>query len=117
MRMGMRGSIRATRARVRVGGSVRVRGSRGAGQGRGCGWGCASCSGAVRHVCHRWRGSRRVVLARREVLAHDAVDLDERGLEGEVDVGRVVGRGLDEGEVVILGKVLCVLDIDRLLVL
>ena len=28
----------------------------------------------------------------RAALAHDAVDLDERGLKCEVDIGRVVGR-------------------------
>ena len=51
-------------------------------------------------IRHRRCRPVRVVLARLEVLAHDPVDLDQRRLEGEVDVGRVVscgrgGRGTD----------------------
>ena len=58
MRMGMRGSVRATRARVRVGGSVRVRGSHDAGQGRGCGW--ATRLSAVRRGTFAIDGAGRV---------------------------------------------------------
>mmetsp|Transcript_8650 Transcript_8650/g.25433 ORF Transcript_8650/g.25433 Transcript_8650/m.25433 type:complete len:200 (-) Transcript_8650:239-838(-) len=60
-------------------------------------------------------GRRDRAAARLERLPrHDAVDLDQDRLEREVDVGRVERRRLDEGEVVLLRKGLCVLRRARL---
>lgn len=42
----------------------------------------------------------------REVSAHDVVNLGEDALEGELDIGRLQGGGLDEGQALLLAKLL-----------
>ena len=65
--------------------------------------------GLVRHdgygAYHRRRGPVRVVLTRLQVLAHDSIDLDQDGLERQVDVRGIERAGLDKGKVVVLGEI------------
>ena len=66
---------------------------------------------------HRGAGPVRVTAPRLDVLADDSVNLDQEGFEREVDIRPFEAGCLDEGEVVILGKVLGIVNIDRLQVL